>query len=133
MRILVADDTGSLAATCIVFLAYWGHEVEIAQDGLAALRRARVWHPHVILSRVALPVMDGLTLAAATRADPRLGDVAVVLAGPPDDFARMRARDLGVTGYLATPLVVAELQQLMNRLSEAHQPAATRVRRRGVA
>ncbi len=132
MRILVADDTGSLAATCILFLAYWGHEVEIAQDGLAALRRARAWHPDAILSRVALPVMDGLTLAAATRADPRLSDVAVVLAGPGDDFARLRARELGVTDYLTTPLVVAELQRLMTRVSEAQPPSAARARRRDV-
>jgi two-component system, sensor histidine kinase len=134
MRFLVADDTGALAPTCIVFLSYWGHEVEVVHDGLAALRRARSWGPDVVLARVALEGMDGLTLAAALRADARLRETAVLLAGPPrDEHARRRARDLGAAAYLETPVVVSELRRVAVRLEEAHAEIATRARRRGVA
>lgn len=134
MRILVADGDGALAPSCIVFLSYWGHEVEVVHDGLAALRRARAWSPDVLVARVLLDGMDGYALTAAVRADARLRDTAVVLAGAASDgSARRRAALLGASRYLATPLAVPELQRVVGALARRHvHDGAARPRRRGV-
>jgi two-component system, OmpR family, KDP operon response regulator KdpE len=125
MRILIADGDGALAPTCLVFFAYWGHEVEVALNGLAALRRAHSWEPDVVVSEVALDRMDGLSLTAAIQADARLRGTVVVLAGPAEDVhARRRARDLGVHAYLSTPLVVKDLHRLVSRLAESRGASA---------
>ena len=114
MRILVADDAGTLAPTCIVFLAYWGHEVEVARDGFEALRKARAWRPDLVIARATLDRLDGLRLLSTVRAGGGLEETDVVLAGA-DAPVREIARRLGVAGFLETPLVVPELARAVAR------------------
>jgi two-component system KDP operon response regulator KdpE len=121
MRILVADQTGALAPPCIIFLAYWGHEVEVVSDGLSALRKARSWRPDLVLAPVELDRMDGLTLAAALRAAAKTAPVEVALAGPPSGAARERALDAGAVAYLETPLSVVALALTVKRVEESRQ------------
>ncbi len=141
MKILVADQTGALAPPCIIFLSYWGHEVEVVSDGLAALRTARSWRPDLVLAPVELERMDGLTLAAALRAVARTSPVEVALAGPPNAAARERALEVGAVAYLETPLSVVALALTVQRVEESRrlreprQPEARgrQAGRRGVA
>ncbi len=120
MKVLVADHTGALAPTCIIFLAYWGHEVEVVPDGLAALRRARAWRPDLVLAPVGLEGMGGFSLVSAIRASGSLPRTAFVLAGPGrDEHARQRGQALGVAAYLGTPLAVADLARVVGRIEEA--------------
>ncbi len=115
MKILVADDRGVLAPTCIVFLAYWGHEVEVAHDGLEALRKARAWKPDLILAPARLERMDGLSLLAALRAG-GLRETEFVMIGTEEDrFAWQRARQLGASAFLDAPLAVADLAAVIAR------------------
>jgi CheY-like chemotaxis protein len=123
MRILVADQAGDLAPPCIVFLSYWGHEVEVVRDGISALRTARSWRPDLVLAPVELERMDGLTLAAALRVAGRSSPVEVVLAGPPSAAARERALDAGAVGYLETPLSVVALANTVRRVEESRRLA----------
>jgi two-component system response regulator MprA len=136
MKILVADQTGDLAPACIIFLAYWGHEVAVVGDGLQALRKARSWQPDLVVAPVALDRMDGLTLAAALRAAGKSCPAAVALAGPrDDDAARERALALGAVAYLETPLAVVALANAVARVEEARRRPApgSATRRRGAA
>jgi len=135
VKILIADDTGALAPICIIFLTYWGHEVEVAPDGFAALRRARAWHPDLVIAPVALERMDGLSLLSALSASGTLPRNAFVLAGPgTDEHARRRGRDLGAAAYLETPLVVADLARVVRRIGEAFGETQSReIRRSGTA
>jgi CheY-like chemotaxis protein len=134
MKILVVDDDGTIAANAIVFLSFWGHEVEVVHDGLTALRRARAWLPGVIIARIALQGMDGFALTAAVQSDPRLRAAGIVLAGLPHDLAaRRKAALLEVRAYLSIPLNVAELQRVISSISSSGMRSAPRSRRRGVA
>jgi two-component system KDP operon response regulator KdpE len=133
MRILVADQSGELAPPCIIFLAYWGHEVEVVSDGLAALRKARSWCPDLVVAPVDLDRMDGLTLAAALRAAARPAPVEGVLAGPPSASGRERALEVGAVAYLETPLSVVALALTVERVEESkHFAEARRSARKGV-
>ncbi|MGB8931399.1 MAG: response regulator [Anaeromyxobacteraceae bacterium] len=136
----MADQTGDLAPPCIVFLSYWGHEVEVVSDGLAALRKARSWRPDLVLAPVELDRMDGLTLAAALQAAAKASPVDVALAGPPSGAARERALDAGAVAYLETPLSVVALALTVKRVEESRQFTESRksarahaAGRRGVA
>src|SRR5512138_871616 len=120
MKVLVADESGELAPSCIVFLAYWGHEVAVVRDGLSALRKARDWRPDLIVAPLALARMDGLTLAAALRAARRSAPTAIALAGPRgDEVARAQALATGAAAYLELPLAVVALAAAVQRVEEA--------------
>ena len=124
MRVLVADDRGILAPTCLVFLAWWGHEVEVARDGFEALRKARAWRPDLVLAPVRLERMGGLSLLAALRAG-GLRDAAVVLVGGADDpVSPERALRLGATAVVAEPLTATQLGRILDRCARTGAVAA---------
>lgn len=119
MRILVADGTGALAPQCIVFLTYWGHEVEAVCDGLDAFRRAHVSRPDLVIAGVELPRMNGFALIAALRVAGH-HELPVLLVGDDhDSHAHRRAHALGAAGFLTLPLALPELQRRVERLTEA--------------
>jgi CheY-like chemotaxis protein len=53
--------------------------VRVAADGTAALRAAREHLPHLVISDIAMPGMDGYGLCRALEDDPRLAAVPVKL------------------------------------------------------
>src|SRR5262245_2475610 len=77
-RILLADDYADSATSMARLLELVGYEVFTAFDGIAAFNRALVVRPHVALIDLALPRLDGLTLARCFRAQPLLRDTALI-------------------------------------------------------
>ncbi len=129
MKVLIADETGALAAAGVVFLSMWGYDVQTAADGLDALAKARSWKPDVLLAEVRLERMDGLALTAAVRSSAETSGVRVVLAGRADDaYARRRGETLGAVAFLPTPLAMPELQRALASLSRPAAPAPERLR-----
>jgi CheY-like chemotaxis protein len=122
VRILVADDTGALAATALVFLSYWGHDVQVACDGVEALRKARAWRPELVLARVNLERMGGLCLMSALRAGGSLAGTEFVLVGPREE--RHRAQVLGAAAFLEAPLAVPELARAVARVAALREARA---------
>lgn len=111
MKVLVADDGGALAAAAA---ACWG-EVEVAADGLDALRRARARPPDLVLAPARLGRMSGVALLAALRAGGPRGVAFVLVAAPEDRVARDRARALGATAVLDGPVAVSDLARVAAR------------------
>src|SRR5262245_60568836 len=67
-RILVVDDHPESAESTARLLWLYGHEVDVALDGKAALQQARARPPDVVLLDVCTPGMDGYELARQLRA-----------------------------------------------------------------
>lgn len=134
MKILIADSAGLLQAVELSYvLAAGGHEVQIVHDGIRALRVSRAWSPDLLLATVHLPRMDGLALTAALRALGGAGAPAVVLCGPDaDHHGRARGRELGVVTYLALPLRITALLQVVWKVERASLGPAAPQRRRGI-
>ncbi len=78
LRILIADDNRDAAQTLAIMLAYDGHEVRTAYDGLEALATGQVFEPDVVLLDIGMPVMDGHQTARQIRERPWGRDVYLV-------------------------------------------------------
>lgn len=76
-RVLVVEDSRTIASVVTYYLELEGFEVLLAADGLLGLEMARRDHPHVIVTDVNMPGMDGLAMVKALRADPRTHDIAI--------------------------------------------------------
>lgn len=73
-------------------------------NGEEALEVAVARQPHVIVSDVMMPVMDGHELVRALRQRPELRDTAVVFISAKTELEdRVRGRSLGVDTYLTKP------------------------------
>ena len=103
-RILVVDDSPAQRHYVADCLARQGFDVTTAEHGRAALDKAQVIRPALIVSDYEMPVMTGFELVHALRRDPELRQIPVIMLTARDskrDMAQMRAA--GASAYLVKP------------------------------
>jgi CheY-like chemotaxis protein len=69
-RVLIVEDDTDAAETLAVMLHRWGHEVQVAHDGLEAIEAAQAYRPDAVLVDIRLPGMDGYEVAERLRRQP---------------------------------------------------------------
>ena len=67
LRILIIEDNEDGRETLRMLLELFGHEVEVAKDGVEGLYKALTLRPAVALVDVGLPVLDGYQVARCIR------------------------------------------------------------------
>jgi len=112
-RVLVIDDSVDAAAMLAAFLSHLGHEVQVANDGVEALRVAETYRPEVVLLDIGMPGMNGFEVARRLRAQARPQPLIVAVTGwgKPDD--QKRSREAGFDLHLVKPVEEAELRQVL--------------------
>jgi CheY-like chemotaxis protein len=98
------------------FLEEAGYQVEFATDGLAALARVRELRPKIIVSEILVPLLDGLSLCRAIKADPETRSIVVLLFSHLQ--AEDRAHDAGADGFLIKPFDEEMLVETVARILE---------------
>lgn len=79
-RVLIAGpDPLTLARLRKTLERHGFQHVTVARDGGEALEMAIGFQPEVVIADLAMPVLDGIALAARVRAVPRLRDVCIML------------------------------------------------------
>lgn len=68
MKILLVEDTRVMAAVLAARLEAFGHEVQIAENGQAAVDRFPQYHPDLVLMDLEMPVMNGFEATTRIRA-----------------------------------------------------------------
>jgi PAS domain S-box-containing protein len=90
------------------------HCADSGHDGLLA---AATLHPHLIVTDIALPDIDGFDVCRRLRADPRLEHVPLVaLSANAMEGDVQRGLQAGFDAYLTKPLSVAAFLQTLQRL-----------------
>ncbi|MEU4694022.1 SpoIIE family protein phosphatase [Actinoplanes sp. NPDC023714] len=109
-RVLVADDNADMRDYLARLLRSAGHLVTAVGDGRQALDAARADAPDLVISDVMMPVMDGLELVAALRADSRtVGVPVLLLSARAGQEAAIEGLEAGADDYLFKPFSAAEL------------------------
>src|SRR5215475_10925368 len=67
-RVLVVDDEENQRTALAGMIALWGYQVETASDGQEALDKIPDFDPHVIVSDMMMPRMDGTELLKRLKA-----------------------------------------------------------------
>ena len=104
-RILVVDDNADAADSLGVLLGIWGHEVEIAHNGVSALQVARKFDPELVFLDIGLPEMNGYELARRLREEAGLARAKfIALSGYGTERDRLRSREAGFDLHLVKPV-----------------------------
>ncbi|KFE68323.1 Chemotaxis protein methyltransferase CheR [Hyalangium minutum] len=115
-RILLVEDNSDARQALKDLLELWGHQVEVAQDGMNGVARALEARPDLALVDIGLPGLDGYRVAQELRA--RVGQairlVAITGYGGPED--RHRALQAGFDHHLVKPVKPDELDRLLTDL-----------------
>lgn len=101
--VLIAERDQHVRQLQRFFLERAGFVVEFADDGAAALARARIALPAVVVTEILLPKLDGLALCRQLRDDPITGVIPVVVFSVL--AAAARAREAGAHAFLRKPLI----------------------------
>jgi two-component system, OmpR family, KDP operon response regulator KdpE len=106
-RILVVDDDPAIRRSIAVELRAQGYDSLEAADGHEALDLTSRARPDLILTDLAMPVMDGFDLIVTLRKSGTMPIVVLSVRGGESD--RVRALDLGADDFVAKPFSVVEL------------------------
>lgn len=104
-RILFVDDDPILRAFAQVNLATPTTQIDLAEDGAAALDRLKTSRYDLVLLDLEMPGIDGFEVLTRIRNDPAFKDVAVIVqTGREDVEAIDRCFHLGATSFVMKPL-----------------------------
>jgi CheY-like chemotaxis protein/two-component sensor histidine kinase len=113
-RVLVVDDNVDAAASLGMLLKFLGTEVQVSNDGPAALAAVKSFKPDVVLLDIGMPGMDGFEVARRIRED-RDNDNLVLIAltgwGQVED--RNRTQAAGFDHHLVKPADITALQTVL--------------------
>ena len=106
-KILVVDDDPNVVELVRLYLERDGHEVLIANDGVAGLEMAREELPDLIVLDLMMPRMDGMEVCRTLRAESSVPVVMLTAMVEEDD--RLAGFDLGADDYVTKPFSPREL------------------------
>ena len=116
-RILAVDDSPSMRDMVRIALSSAGFDVISAADGQEALGLARESDFDLVLSDVNMPVMDGIELIRALRAEAGYRHTPILMltteAGPD---RKKEGKEAGATGWIVKPFDPAQLVATMHRV-----------------
>ena len=79
MKILIVDDDESLRKSMAITLQVKGYEILEAEDGMMGLEVTQERRPHLVITDVYMPGMNGFMLAESILSDPALKDTKIIM------------------------------------------------------
>jgi two-component system, OmpR family, response regulator MprA len=129
MRVLVVDDEPAVRDALERALGLEGYEVELADNGLDALRLLAGAPPDLVVLDVRMPEVDGLEVSRRIR---RTGDrTPILMLTARDEVSdRVAGLDAGADDYVVKPFALEELlariRALLRRAGPAEDDGALR-------
>jgi two-component system, OmpR family, response regulator MprA len=123
VRVLVVDDEPAVRESISRSLRFEGYEVELAGDGMAALRVLTTRPADAVILDVMMPVIDGLETCRRLRAS---GDRVPVLMLTARRAVgdRVTGLDAGADDYLVKPFALEELLARLRALLRRNESGA---------
>jgi CheY-like chemotaxis protein len=114
--ILVVDDYSVTLRVLGHILEHGGYDVLTAGNGMEALETLAEMPVDLVISDIAMPEMDGLSLLRNLRADERFESLPIImLTASGQDEDRRVAETTGANGFLTKPVGSAELLDAVGR------------------
>ncbi|WP_347351392.1 response regulator transcription factor [Intrasporangium sp.] len=106
-RVLLAEDDSTISEPLARALRREGYDVDVREDGAAALEGAKD-NPDLVLLDLGLPQVDGLEVCRRIRAEGRAVPV-LILTARADEVDTVVGLDAGADDYVTKPFRLAEL------------------------
>jgi CheY-like chemotaxis protein len=114
LRILVVDDNSDVADSIAILLKLWGHTVEIAYGGQAALDQAVAFRPEAVLLDIWMPGMHGGEVARHFRQLAACKDLLIIaITAHPSEDRRLDEWQEHFDAVLGKPCNLTRLENLL--------------------
>lgn len=125
-KVLVVDDDQALLEIACRFLQRGGFEVERATNGQEAMDVAHTFRPHVVVSDIMMPEVDGWALLRLVRDDYHLQEVPVIMLSCHDEYRdKLRQVGAGADAYLAKGIKGEQLMRTVQEVAARHRQVWT--------
>jgi len=118
-RILVVDDLPDNYVLLQTVLEDEGYQVEVADNGHAALERIESHPPDLVLLDVMMPEMNGFEVTRRIRQNPTLPFIPILLVTGYSDPLPADGFDAGADGFIRKPI---NFDDLLDRIRAILQP-----------
>ncbi|MBL8737593.1 MAG: response regulator transcription factor [Planctomycetes bacterium] len=123
-QVLLVEDEPLTAEVFARALSRDGHEVEVARDGLQALRRLRDRAPSLVVLDMSLPTLSGAEVVREIRAMGRTRLPIVVVSGSDRRQTNLTPGELWPGTWLTKPIkprdLVAVVRELLQHADDPH-------------
>jgi DNA-binding NarL/FixJ family response regulator len=122
LTVLVADDDLGTRLSVSDYLEILGYTALTAEDGQKALDLVGRFQPHLIVTDITMPYLDGYEFIRQVRRQPAFRLLPVIfLTARTNTEERIRGYQLGCDAYLPKPFELAELGAVVRNLLERSQ------------
>lgn len=119
-KILIVDDEKSIVESLAYAFRREGYDVETAFNGKEALEKISVFQPEIMISDIAMPVMNGLDLCKQVGSKNGMG--IILLTVRDDIINRLLGLEFGADDYTTKPFDIRDLlartRLLLKRLNK---------------
>jgi two-component system KDP operon response regulator KdpE len=106
-HILVVDDEPQITRVLRTSLSAQGYDIRIANSGEMALEIMKDWSPHLIITDLSMPSVDGVQLCREVRT---VSQVPIIVLSVRDkERQKVEALDAGADDYVTKPFGMNEL------------------------
>lgn len=117
IRILAIDDSPTMRSLVAAALDANGFHIHLAEDGIDGLDRLANADPHLIITDINMPRLDGFGVIERVRASETHASIPVlVLTTETGSELKERARKAGATGWIVKPFDDVRLVDTINRV-----------------
>lgn len=121
LTILVADDDFATRLSITDYLEITGYSVIPAENGKEALGLVEEFQPHLIVTDITMPEMDGYEFVRRVRTRPAFRLLPVIfLTERTSTQERIRGYQMGCDNYLAKPFELPELGAVIRSLLDRY-------------
>jgi PAS domain S-box-containing protein len=115
-KILVVDDRWENRSVLVNLLEAIGFEIAEAVNGQQGLDKAYNFKPDLIISDLAMPVMDGFEMVKQIRCSPTLKDVIVIVSSASAfDTDKYKSLAVGSNDFIPKPIQTDDLLQKLQK------------------
>jgi CheY-like chemotaxis protein len=118
-HILVVDDLPDNYVLLQTLLEAEGYQVEVADDGHAALQKIASHPPDLVLLDVMMPGMNGFEVTRRIRQNPSLPFIPILLVTGYSESTPADGFDVGADGFIRKPI---DFDDLLKRVQTILQP-----------
>lgn len=116
-RVMTVDDSKTMRDMVAFTLRGAGFHVTVAEDGKQALTLLATNPVDVVITDLNMPVLDGVGLIRALRAEPKWRAMPVLmLTTESDSTKKAEGKSAGATGWIVKPFNPEKLIDVINRV-----------------
>ncbi len=117
IKLIIVDDEGEIGELMESHFKRRGYDVLTANSGERAIALTKESNPQLMLLDKRMPVMDGIQTLEAIRAFNQVIKVIMISGDEIDAEMDSAMKKLNITGYLHKPIVVPDLDALVEKMS----------------